>query len=88
MVATQTSQMEVVEGSGNLPADLWNEEEHDRVAEIFKGRSIFITGGTGFLGKVLVEKLLRSISITITTKYCRMFSKFSKLSILFSFLSV
>jgi fatty acyl-CoA reductase len=26
----------------------------------FKGRCIFITGGTGFMGKVLVEKLLRS----------------------------
>jgi fatty acyl-CoA reductase len=26
----------------------------------FKGRCIFITGATGFMGKVLVEKLLRS----------------------------
>lgn len=26
----------------------------------FTGRSIFITGATGFMGKVLVEKLLRS----------------------------
>jgi hypothetical protein len=26
----------------------------------FKGRCVFITGGTGFMGKVLVEKLLRS----------------------------
>jgi alcohol-forming fatty acyl-CoA reductase len=30
------------------------------VPEFYNGRSIFITGGTGFMGKVLVEKLLRS----------------------------
>lgn len=30
------------------------------VAEFYRGRSVFITGATGFMGKVLVEKLLRS----------------------------
>ena len=30
------------------------------IAEFFKDRYIFITGATGFMGKVLVEKLLRS----------------------------
>ena len=30
------------------------------IADFFKGKSIFITGATGFMGKVLVEKLLRS----------------------------
>ncbi|BFG06476.1 putative fatty acyl-CoA reductase [Drosophila madeirensis] len=30
------------------------------VGHFFAGRSVFITGGTGFMGKVLVEKLLRS----------------------------
>ncbi|XP_046975938.1 putative fatty acyl-CoA reductase CG5065 [Vanessa cardui] len=30
------------------------------VAEYYAGKSIFITGATGFMGKVLVEKLLRS----------------------------
>lgn len=30
------------------------------VPEFFKERSVFITGGTGFMGKVLLEKLLRS----------------------------
>jgi Male sterility protein len=34
----------------------------DRVAECFKGKCIFITGGTGFVGKVLVEKMLRDCS--------------------------
>uniref|UniRef100_A0A6P4E1Y8 Fatty acyl-CoA reductase n=1 Tax=Drosophila rhopaloa TaxID=1041015 RepID=A0A6P4E1Y8_DRORH len=30
------------------------------IAQFYAGRSVFITGGTGFMGKVLVEKLLRS----------------------------
>lgn len=34
----------------------------DRVAETLKGHVFFITGGSGFLGKVLIEKLLRSCS--------------------------
>ncbi|PIK34694.1 hypothetical protein BSL78_28482, partial [Apostichopus japonicus] len=32
------------------------------VASFFAGKSVFITGATGFVGKVLVEKLLRSCS--------------------------
>uniref|UniRef100_A0A0D9XAU2 Fatty acyl-CoA reductase n=1 Tax=Leersia perrieri TaxID=77586 RepID=A0A0D9XAU2_9ORYZ len=31
----------------------------ERVIEYFKGKSILITGATGFLGKILVEKILR-----------------------------
>ncbi|XP_070509159.1 putative fatty acyl-CoA reductase CG5065 [Chironomus tepperi] len=30
------------------------------IPEFYNGKSVFITGGTGFLGKILVEKLLRS----------------------------
>lgn len=30
------------------------------IPDFYAGRSIFITGGTGFMGKVLVEKLLWS----------------------------
>ncbi|XP_018401452.1 PREDICTED: putative fatty acyl-CoA reductase CG5065 [Cyphomyrmex costatus] len=36
-------------------------EEIDRIAETLVGRKIFVTGGTGFLGKVLIEKILRSL---------------------------
>lgn len=34
--------------------------EYTSVRDFYKDRSIFVTGGTGFMGKVLVEKLLRS----------------------------
>lgn len=30
------------------------------IAGFYRDRSVFITGSTGFMGKVLVEKLLRS----------------------------
>ena len=33
-----------------------------RINDFYEGRSVFITGATGFMGKVLVEKLLRSCS--------------------------
>ncbi|XP_065172075.1 putative fatty acyl-CoA reductase CG5065 [Atheta coriaria] len=31
----------------------------DRVAKAFEGKTVFITGGTGLVGKVLVDKILR-----------------------------
>ncbi|XP_015602057.1 putative fatty acyl-CoA reductase CG5065 [Cephus cinctus] len=37
------------------------EDLPDRVAEAFKGREILLTGGTGFLGKVMVERFLRTM---------------------------
>lgn len=30
------------------------------IPEFYNGKSIFLTGGSGFIGKILVEKLLRS----------------------------
>ena len=51
-----------------------NIEIGSEIAEYFKGKSIFLTGATGFVGKVLIEKLLRScqdlkkIYILIRTK--------------------
>lgn len=35
----------------------------DRIAEMFNGKTIFITGGTGFVGKPLIEKFLRSTNV-------------------------
>lgn len=40
-----------------------DKEVGSAVAEWFLGRSIFITGGTGFMGKVLIEKILRTCSV-------------------------
>uniref|UniRef100_A0A1B0ARC3 Fatty acyl-CoA reductase n=1 Tax=Glossina palpalis gambiensis TaxID=67801 RepID=A0A1B0ARC3_9MUSC len=37
-----------------------NEANYIPIPQFYAGRSVFITGGTGFMGKVLVEKLLRS----------------------------
>ena len=37
------------------------DELPDRVASIFKDSHILITGGTGFLGKVIIEKFLRRL---------------------------
>ena len=34
--------------------------EESQIAKYYKDKCIFITGATGFLGKCLVEKLLRS----------------------------
>ncbi|CAL7951772.1 unnamed protein product [Xylocopa violacea] len=40
------------------------EEIPDRIAETFRGQNILITGGTGFLGKVIIEKFLRCLPDT------------------------
>ncbi|XP_059607693.1 fatty acyl-CoA reductase wat-like isoform X2 [Phlebotomus argentipes] len=40
------------------------EENHEsEVQQFYGGRSIFMTGGTGFLGKIIMEKLLRTCRI-------------------------
>ncbi|XP_044763431.1 fatty acyl-CoA reductase wat-like [Coccinella septempunctata] len=42
--------------------DIWLEQvqEESKISSIFKDATIFLTGATGFLGKLFLEKLLRS----------------------------
>jgi fatty acyl-CoA reductase len=34
-----------------------------KILEFYEKKSVFVTGGTGFIGKVLIEKLLRSTNV-------------------------
>lgn len=45
---------------GLLPTEENYDPNKPSIAEFYSGRDIFVTGGTGFMGKVLIEKLLRS----------------------------
>ena len=36
------------------------EFECSPIQQFYQGKTVFITGATGFMGKVLLEKLLRS----------------------------
>lgn len=47
---------------GLLPEEELFDPNKPSIPEFYAGRDIFITGGTGFMGKVLIEKLLRSCS--------------------------
>ncbi|XP_063923805.1 fatty acyl-CoA reductase wat-like [Zophobas morio] len=38
-------------------------EGESQICKFYDGQNVFITGGTGFMGKVLVEKLLRSTDV-------------------------
>lgn len=43
----------------NEPREVPKEEIGTPVQEFFRDTTVFITGGTGFMGKILTEKLLR-----------------------------
>lgn len=38
-------------------------EDDTPVQKFYRGTNVFITGGTGFMGKILIEKLLRSTQV-------------------------
>ncbi|KAH7967946.1 hypothetical protein HPB52_004257 [Rhipicephalus sanguineus] len=42
------------------PAAVDENSDDSEIARFYQDRTVFITGGTGFIGKVLLEKLLRS----------------------------
>ena len=34
-----------------------------QIEQFYEGKALFVTGGTGFIGKVMLEKLLRSTDV-------------------------
>ncbi|CAG9770823.1 unnamed protein product [Ceutorhynchus assimilis] len=54
--------MEIYEQQGQdiTASDMIQPEEDSEIKKFYKGSCIFITGATGFLGKLAVEKLLRT----------------------------
>ncbi|XP_055612587.1 putative fatty acyl-CoA reductase CG5065 [Uranotaenia lowii] len=45
---------------GLLPVEENYDPNKPSIPDFYNGRDIFITGGSGFMGRVLIEKLLRS----------------------------
>jgi fatty acyl-CoA reductase len=35
-------------------------DDESEIQQLFRGAGVFVTGGTGFLGKILLAKLLRA----------------------------
>ncbi|KAI4454820.1 male sterility protein 2-related [Holotrichia oblita] len=46
-----------------IMSDTTIHQTNSEIQKFYDGKKVFITGGTGFLGKLLVEKLLRSTNI-------------------------
>ena len=43
------------------PPNAGRRRDWPSIAEFYAGRDVFVTGGTGHMGKCLIEKMLRSI---------------------------
>ncbi|KAL3271472.1 hypothetical protein HHI36_021958 [Cryptolaemus montrouzieri] len=50
----------VREGGDIFSSDMVHVEATSKIVDIFEDATIFITGGTGYLGKIFLEKLLRT----------------------------
>lgn len=64
MVSTKSStandKMASMEVQNAIPSTIQRHQQQLGVSEFYHGKTVFITGGTGFMGKVLLEKLLRA----------------------------
>jgi len=61
-MTTATTTAAATTMGGNLKEETDLSKLPNRVAETLAGRAILVTGGTGFMGKVLIEKILRRCS--------------------------
>lgn len=68
MVELQTKAAEPKQGGDITYMDMKDEREalgESNIQKFFSGATVLLTGGTGFLGKLMVEKLLRYVSVLL-----------------------
>lgn len=54
--------MQTTEGNAEITDEMWTEENcsiESPMLEFYRDKVVFLTGGTGFLGQIFIEKLLR-----------------------------
>ena len=57
--ATMTGGQSYLDDMLNMHADNDLDDENTEITKFYEGLNVLVTGGSGFLGKLLVEKLLR-----------------------------